>query len=158
MRDTVSGLPGLPFLFIAALLTSASGFVITPAQTPTKTAYTPHRTQYGVGHPQRTLLPMLPKRNHEIEARKVVTWTIETCGWTSKNAYLPKTCPVGLGCGWILGGNVKNDYGVVCVPYDDSNEINWADAILPTTCYTYGQANITAGNAYSETSSSTLLW
>lgn len=146
-------------LLLITFFTTSSGFAITtPPPTPT-TLRVPQRTLYGAYGPAETFFQILPKveRDREIRAREVVTATINTCGWTSRDSYHPKTCPLGLGCGWIKGDQ-QSDYGVVCVPFDDAGEWNWADAQLPTVCYGYGGGNVTIASEWSQTWSSTLYW
>lgn len=146
-------------LLLLPFLSTATAFVITaPPAIPTRLTPAP-RIRYGAYGPQETFFQIEPTldRRHAITKREVVTWTIQTCGWTSADVNYPKTCPAGLWCGWMRGDEPA-DYGVVCVPVDDVGENNWADAQLPTTCIGYGGLNVTIPEEYSLTWSSTLWW
>lgn len=96
------------------------------------------------------------RRHAELDRR--ITVTPNTCGYTSRNVYYPKTCPIGMGCGWYDGGGAIVDHIVVCVPFDQNGEFNWGAAPLVTTCMHYGQRNMSATALYSETYDSTLFW
>lgn len=147
-------------LALLDFLTRVTAFVITaPPPTITSRLAPAQRTRYGAYGPRETFFQIQPtlEPGHELRKREYVTIGINTCGWTSQNANQPKTCPPGLGCGWIKGDE-QYEYGMVCVPFDDNQEFNWADAMLPTTCVGYGGLNVTIGQAYSLTWSSTLWW
>lgn len=146
-------------LVLLPLPTTATALTITAApQTPTRLAPA-QRTILGAYGPQETFFQIQPTLDRELELKKreYVTIRVNTCGWTSRDANYPKTCPPGLGCGWIKYAE-ESENGVVCVPFDDMGEFNWADAVLPTQCLGYGFQNVSMPVAYSMTLSSTLFW
>ena len=142
-------------LLLAGLVCGlVSGFAITTLPAPTH--WVPQRAFDAWASKPTEFLAGLYK-DYELEAREVVTTTLNTCGYVNKNAYEPKICPTGLGCFWWRG-DTPASRAVDCCPFDLAGEWNEADCLFPTTCLSYGQMNISAAVEWSETSSTTLLW
>ena len=121
-------------LAIAIAVRSAFGLVVDPRAL----AYAQYARPAAVAQAsQPTPPPDLSRRHVENVFERAQTTTLNTCGWTTADAYEPATCPIGQNCGWWSNPDDGPPGHAVCCPLDEDGALNWGGCPGPTTCRDY---------------------